>query len=868
MNVEDAETTVAEVMDAHRVPGEMDAALARVRERMFASQVVAGHAVGRYVLIDKIGEGGMGSVVRAYDPRLQREVALKRLRSSRNADLRGRLLREARAMAKLHHPNVVTVHDVELIDDELVIAMEYVRGIDLQRWLRETRTPEEILGAFVQAGRGLGAAHAADLVHRDFKPANALVDEAGRVQVTDFGLVRDAREDTPATPSASGATDPTLDGLRVDQTSADIALGTPRYMAPEQESGGAVDRRADIYAFCVALWEALAGAPPFHQKTLSELRFAKLAASPRWPKTVPVRPEILRALERGLKPSPSARWPTMAALLSAIESQPKMNRRWWLTLPIAAAVTVSAVAAVAASRSSSSHMGSDDEGLSWTEERPLVAQRLADLDGAFAEDVATRALAKLDGFVDGWNSQRAVACGADRDHEERELELACLQIGRARLESVVEVLTTISSTEVLNTHRLLSRLPDLSSCSNRDSSLALESRDSPEVGVIRRMLATASDLGAIGRHAEALTEVEAAVNAAHSAGLEALWLESRIQVGGIYMRQQRIEEAIELLREALSVALQRGEDRLVARAASLLGSLLAARGSRAGEGVTLTQLALDMSARTQDSASWTAAIHTNASIALSTAGHPDKAVDVGLQAVRLSLEGGRENTLQHAELLHFSAVSLCQAGRHDEGLDSVNDAVARTREQLGDLHPSLGGPLVTRGSCRMNVDDVEGGIADYREALALFEAAYGPDDSRVGVALDNLGLTLAQNGDPFEAERLMRRSLAIKTQLYDEHHLQITYAQEGLAYALRYQGRFREAEALFEASARTKIANIGRETVPVLHSHIGLAIVAIDLGRVERAVELLDEADRIADATVEPDSELRARIDELRSQLY
>lgn len=855
--------TLAEIMDAHRIPSEMDAAMARIRERMFASQTVAGRAVGRYVLIDAIGEGGMGSVMRAYDPRLQREVALKRLRSARNAAYRGRLLREARAMAKLRHPNVVSVHDVELIDDELVVAMEYVRGVDLHAWLKESRTADEILNAFVQAGRGLGAAHAEGLVHRDFKPANALVDEAGRVQVTDFGLVRDANEDAPSTPAVGMTAHPALDELQMDRTAADTALGTPRYMAPEQERGGEIDRRADIYAFCVALWEALAGISPFTEMSLEELQTAKLKAKPQWPRGVSIRRGVLRALERGMQPNPADRWSTMAALLSAIEPSTRARHHWWLALPIAAAI----VPAVMVSTSGSDAICDADSGPPWSAQRTAVEQRLTNGEGAFAEDVAARAVAKLDTFVEGWESRRDQACEAKIDPADRELALACLKVGRARLDNIAEVLETVNPDEVRNVHRLLGELPDLSRCSDRESSLAREALDSPEARETRRLIAAARDLYVLGRSAENLEAAQAALEAAKFEGLESLEIEARLGVGAAYIQQARYDEATDWLRESLSIALRQGEDGLAARAASILGSILASRGSSTAEGVALTRLALDLTSRTRDDA-WAPAVHTNASFAFNSAGHPAEAIEIGRKALKLSLDEGLGETPQHVQRFEVVAVPLCKSGRYDEGLAFADDAVALARRLVGPRHPYLAGPLGTRGVCLASAGDADAAIEDYRAALAIFEDAYGPDDERVGVILDNLGLALAQNGDPFEAETLMRRSLAIKTRLYKAGHLQITFAQEGLAYALKFQGRLDEAEALFVASLQTRRANLEEHTLPVVHGLLGLAILAIDRGHVDAGAALLDQTEDAARVAVAKDSSVFDTLQEQRDRLW
>ncbi len=258
--------------------------------------------VGRYLLLDKLGAGGMGVVYLAFDPQLERKVALKLVRSrGRDADERAReqqrLLREGRTQARLDHPNVVAVHDVEFIDDQVVLVMDHVQGRRLDLWLarpdidasQEGERRRVVLEMFLQAGRGLAAAHAAGLVHRDFKPANVLVDLDGRARVLDFGLALPVAEPTSASD----------DTLRTQESLP--GAGTPRYMAPEQRRGEPATPASDQYGFCLAVWEALFGELP--------------EAGRRRP-----RPRALvKVLERGLAENPEDRWPSMAALLQQLE---------------------------------------------------------------------------------------------------------------------------------------------------------------------------------------------------------------------------------------------------------------------------------------------------------------------------------------------------------------------------------------------------------------------------------------------------------------------------------------------------------------------------------------------------------------------
>ncbi|NVB78204.1 MAG: protein kinase [Kofleriaceae bacterium] len=287
-------------------------------------------ALGRFRLERVLGEGGMGVVHAAYDPELERRVALKVLRSHTSSDARARLLREAKAMARLAHPNVVTVHDVGTADGRDYVAMELVDGDNLATWLRDgRRSRAEILDVFVGAGRGLAAAHAAGLVHRDFKPHNVLRSRAGRVQVTDFGLARKSGRD-------AGSLDVRPDvPIQVTLTATGSVLGTPAYMAPEQWRGDSVGPAADQFAFCVALWEALAGERPYRGESTDELR----AQAERGPATLDAAkiPRRLRPLlRRGLDPDPDKRWPSMDVVIAALEPR---RRAPWIAIALTIVLT-------------------------------------------------------------------------------------------------------------------------------------------------------------------------------------------------------------------------------------------------------------------------------------------------------------------------------------------------------------------------------------------------------------------------------------------------------------------------------------------------------------------------------------------------
>lgn len=281
---------------------------------------VVGERIGRFTVLEVLGRGGMGVVVSAYDPRLDRRVAIK-LVSSRAADEkehRDRLLLEARAMAKVRHPNVVAVHEVGEHEGQIYVAMEQVDGGTLGAALAAERDDGDehndwrrVVELFVEAGRGLAAAHAQGMIHRDFKPDNVFVDASGRVLVGDFGLVRALRAEPSERGEDVSVTEPF--------TRADVVVGTPAYMAPEQHKGEAVDASADQFAFCVTLYQALYGELPFAGDTRLEYLGAAVRGEVRAPSRARKVPAWLRqVLRRGLSADPRDRFASMEALLAEL----------------------------------------------------------------------------------------------------------------------------------------------------------------------------------------------------------------------------------------------------------------------------------------------------------------------------------------------------------------------------------------------------------------------------------------------------------------------------------------------------------------------------------------------------------------------
>ncbi len=342
------ETHLAGCADCRTVVGETARFLTKSGEADTAPEgdpdapklLAAGTTVSRYVIVGPLGAGGAGVVYLAHDPQLRRKIALKLLPFGNTSDnARERWIREAQAMAQLSHPNVVHVHDAGVYQDNFFIAMELVDGQSVASWLADKKRPwREILDVFLKAGRGLAAAHAAGLIHRDFKPANALVGSDGRVCVADFGLARPVEENAPE-PSAAG---PLAGPDSSDLTEHGVVVGTPAYMAPEQFLGQAADARSDQFSFCVALFSALCGRRPFRADSSSASTImqrpdqiepgrtqggGEANAAPVW---------VLAAIQRGLSMDPAKRFPSMEHLLAALTREKRDRWPLWLAAGIGA----------------------------------------------------------------------------------------------------------------------------------------------------------------------------------------------------------------------------------------------------------------------------------------------------------------------------------------------------------------------------------------------------------------------------------------------------------------------------------------------------------------------------------------------------
>ncbi|MFT3696961.1 MAG: serine/threonine-protein kinase [Kofleriaceae bacterium] len=513
--------------------------------------------LGRYSITEPIASGGMGFVYSAYDPELDRKVALKVVhpRRSHNPGSHARLLKEARALARLDHPNVVKVHDVFSEAEQIVVVMELVEGSTLADWEKaEVRTWRDAIAVYAQAGEGLAAAHALDIVHRDFKPANAIIGPDGRVRVLDFGLAQMVGNEVDlGDPTSSGA---------ITQTIPGAVMGTPAYSAPEQLAGETVTAASDQFSFCVALHRVIEGCAPFSGESVDELVAAIKTQSPTTSKRD--LPTWLRELvARGLAADPDRRHPSMRALLREL-TRARGVKRWWKPAAIVGLVATTAVTNVAMrSDAPAAPCSFNEVAAIWnpfTRARTIVT--IQGLSTPYAREVAAQVLPALDKRASAIGVTERNVCLAHHDGASSDLlfdrETACLDQRRSELQAALDVVGQLSSLSVSGAVDVVNGLHDSAECGNSaligDGELpAVEERAS--VRADREVITRSAALRRAGRYDDAKREVGSAIATARSLKYQPVLAEALLELGRIQTATNGHQDSIRVLSEALQLGL-------------------------------------------------------------------------------------------------------------------------------------------------------------------------------------------------------------------------------------------------------------------------------------------------------------------------
>ncbi|MBK7078302.1 MAG: serine/threonine protein kinase [Myxococcales bacterium] len=707
--------------------------------------------VGRFTLLERLGAGAMGVVYAAWDPQLDRKVALKLVQpQAASVDGRARLLAEARAAARLAHPAVVTVFDAGEHGDEVWIAMEFVAGRSLRSWATTSPRWPAVVAIARQVAAGLAAAHQAGLLHRDVKPDNILIDDRGaspRAWIADFGLA-----------------------IRQDGADAASGSGTPAYMAPEQHAGGPASAASDQFALGLTFLEVLDGHHPFASEPaavaaavqLGELRAPRRREAPAW-----VRDVLVRAVAA----QPAARWPSVEALAARLARDPRSARR---RVAIGAALVAVGTAAGALAlpgrappRPAPCVGAADALDAVWPAQRGAVDAALAAVARPWAAGTRAATLAALDRFATDWRSRRVEVCRASVVRHQQSAELmdlraACLERIRVRAGALVTALAQADAAAAERAVAAIAALPALATC---DDELAL--RRSVPLPDAPRAASYAATLGA----------QVAAARAAIALGRPAPGLPIvRVATATLGWGP--------LVAEAEHVTGQAAEARgdhaaAVAHYQRALYQALAARGDRAAADAALRLLWVEGFWRRQPEAAdrW----DREATALIAAAGDPYlAAVQEDHRGVRAALAGD----LSGAAARHRRALAGLIAARGDAdpatlnprinlavalvGLERLDEAAALLDQVradatrlLGEGHPTLGPVITNRAVIAWRQRQYDRARADFEAALAIKEATLGPTHVGLASTLGNLAAVMAEQGEVEASLPLLARVIAL-----------------------------------------------------------------------------------------------------------
>ncbi|WP_239576809.1 serine/threonine-protein kinase [Archangium primigenium] len=817
--------------------------------------------VGRYLLLKKLGEGGMGVVYSAYDPDLDRKVALKLLHSDGRTDpelARARLQREAQAMARISHPNVIPIFDVGVWGAQVFLAMELVDGGTLGSWMKEGQHPWRlVLEKYLDAGRGLQAAHAAGLVHRDFKPANVLMSREGRVYVTDFGLARQVGESGRETDFLPEEAQEFITEdrrmLEAQLTQSGLVMGTPNYMSPEQFQGSDLDARSDQFSFCVALYFALYGKRAFEPSRMraysnsSRLKAQNAArtdslsepTSPMRRQTAPVTPRgqpkelvqaevqeriiqepprdvklpgwVRDALMRGLELTPGARYPSMAALLDALsQEQRRLKRRNWVVGATAAAVGLGVVGGIVYQGSQVCADAGAPMTTTWSPDarQRLEASFLA-TELPFAQEMATRVSQTLDHYAESWRAQSVEACVATRKLGSQPEELftrraACLERRRQDLGALVGLMSQADPRLVERSLDAAHALPTLQECSDAEA-LADQQRlpsdpgKREEIARAQTELSEVKALLATGRLKVAAEKVQPLEERVQTTGYLPLLAELHLQQGALNAQMGKAPEATRLLTQALFDAEAGRADRL--RAYTLIRlSFMEGRLKHYDQAESWAGLAEASLRRMGGDAEMLGDLQANRGTLAQEQKRFPEALRLLEEARSLRERALASDDPKNAHSSFNLGRLLVDMGDVDKGVEMLEKALVQTRTALGPQHPDVERRHSSLSASLRKLGRPGPALEHARAAAEIARVLFGEDSPQLAIRLDEIGMCLSDLKRHEEALKVYEQALAMKRKGLPPDDSDLSYSLDGVGQELLKLGRPQEAIAPLRAS--------------------------------------------------------------------
>ncbi|MEM7152773.1 MAG: serine/threonine-protein kinase [Myxococcota bacterium] len=832
----------------------------KVRDRLF-HQPIDAESIGRYEILDIIGEGGMGLVYRARDPELDREVAIKVMLEHAQSEPE-RLRREAQAMAALSHPNVVEVFEVGVDDGRMFVAMEYLPGENMRQWLKTSPSPDAVLDRVLEAGQGLAAAHMAGLLHRDIKPSNIYIADDGRARLLDFGL---ARGYLPSTSELrSGGLGPTLSAsnsamelasseLADPLTDTGLVMGTPPYMAPEQLRGEPASENTDLFSFCATAYQALLGVHPFNRRP-------PVVSSGTLPLILPegaLGPRLQGlqvVLARGLHADPDQRWTSMGELLEALRHAARPVSRFrgaWGPLAVAAA-TLALLFLQAPAEPSVPGPCDEFSDLSeqWNaNERKQLHDVFLANEHPRAKSAWTRIERALDSHTRAWTQARDEACTAGSGPV-LEARLDCLADQRRALTAVVEVLGDADGTiidrvvelergfdapERCNDPQFLDRQPKRPTDAETLEPL-LEGR-----ALLARFVANAR----AGRIAEAMALATALDDAVEATSYPPFAVDVDLAVGRTLADYERRDEARPRLERAFFAAQAEQLPRPAFEAALRLAHDASTTQRNPEQG---RQWLRHMQATQQqlgDDPILRARVLGQEAAVLQAEGKLDDALAVWRRTID-QLEPHRD-----AEPVFLSQArgglgyALVRAGRLKEAEPELSRALEIRTEVFGVEHPSCIKPLVNLAAVLDDLDRHDDALEHLDRALRLLEVSGERQGAQAVGVLQNRALVLRDLKRLDEALANLEEARVIAQREIGPESMNVARVENNLSMVLRRLGRRDEGIAALRRSIEIRRGVLGPDHPALLPPTVNLAAVLMDADAIEDAAPLMADALRI-----------------------
>lgn len=838
-----------------------------------------GALVGRYVILKRIGSGGMGVVYSAYDPELDRRVALKRLHLNREvspsrSDGVSRLLVEAQAMARLSHANVVTVHDVGVHDKRVFLAMEFVEGETLGAFMKKGRHAwSAVMAIFDGAGRGLAAAHEAGLVHRDFKPENVLLGAGGKVKVTDFGLAQQGQRPPRLGMDRVGAISLDKDPREEERlstlasaTHSGAVQGTPAYMAPEQHMGLPTDSRSDQFSFCVALYEALYGEPPFTGAGRAALAISVTEGRVRdAPAGSRVPAWIRQLLLKGLQPRPQDRHVSMVVLLDALAKDPGARGRQAFGWIAAASVVGVAGFGLASSQDAKTQLcaGMDRHlvGVWDASAKENLRKGFTDSGVGFAESTFARVDEGLDMYAGAWIKDRRESCEATQLRGEQsqglmDLRMACLDGRLQELASLIGVLTNADSNVAQKAVTAVGELPGLDTCSNAK---ALQAGVAPPdadvaaaVAELRGTLAQVHAMSSAGQYEPGLKLATVALKRARELGYAPTIGESLYSVGVLQHSTGAEKEAQATLEEAFFSSVREQLDELAARSAAQLIQVVGKSQAQAADGRKWANHALANAIAVGDER-----IRATALLGLANVAHQESSFEEAKQLGQEALAIRRaELGEKHASLLAaFNVLGLVASdtGNSDEAQAYYEEGLTLGGEILGRDHPDLARFLNNLAKIAWMQGKIDEAEKNFELALDLQTAALGPKHRNVAQLHNNLAAVAASRGDMEEAGRRFELALDIWIEALGPEHPSVADGLNNLAVVQSGLHRYEKAKEYDERALELRLKTMDAGHPAIAQNYNNLGEDLRHLGDLEGALELHRQSLELWEAKLGPD---------------